>query len=628
MTTDHLADADQPSSAPPPASAASTGSVDAHADATPGDAAAASASTATATASGFAGLRLGSSLLSALATLGYEEPTPVQEAAIPPLLAGRDVLARAATGTGKTAAFALPLLQRLPAERPRGGAPSALVLVPTRELAMQVAEALFRYGREQGTVTLPIYGGAPMNPQRAALARGVHVVVATPGRTLDHLRRGSLALDAVTTLVLDEADEMLDMGFADDLEAILAATPAEKQVALFSATLAPRLLAIARAHLRDPVDVQVEASAAPATDTSGVRQLAYLVSRAHKVAALGRVLDVEAPRSTMVFCRTRTEVDELAETMTARGYRAEALHGGLSQEQRDRVMQKFRGEQSNLLVATDVAARGLDVEHVTHVVNFDVPSASSSYVHRIGRTGRAGRAGTAITLAEPREQRLLRSIEHATGRPITLQPLPSVADVRARQRARVTAAVHEAVRSGALEPWRRMVLELVESAETLDVLDVAAAAVEVAAQALGAATDEQEIPAPPARGAGRAHRAHGEGRHRSGGDREGVGSRPGGRSGGRAAARYGARHTDVTTLFVGAGRTSKLRPGDLVGAITGETGLPADAIGAIRIGDRHATVEVPTDRAGEVVDALNATKIKGKRIRVRLDRAAGGGRRH
>ena len=363
---------------------------------------------------GFAALGLDPRLVDALAALGYEEPTPVQREAIPLLLAGRDVLGQAATGTGKTAAFALPLLHLVTPDADPRERTAALILVPTRELAMQVAEAVHKYGKALGVTALPIYGGASMENQLRMLKRGVDVVVATPGRALDHIRRKTLRLDAVKIVVLDEADEMLDMGFAEDLEAILQATPEERQTALFSATLPPRIAQLAEKHLNDPVRVRIDREVVPAGSAPRVRQVAYIVGRAHKIATLGRVLDVENPTSAIVFCRTRTEVDELTESLNGRGYRAEALHGGLSQEQRDRVMKKFRANSADLLVATDVAARGLDVQHVSHVVNYDVPSAAEAYVHRIGRTGRAGREGVAITLAEPREHRLLRNIEQQT----------------------------------------------------------------------------------------------------------------------------------------------------------------------------------------------------------------------
>ncbi|MCL4810133.1 MAG: DEAD/DEAH box helicase, partial [Thermoanaerobaculia bacterium] len=351
--------------------------------------------------SGFGSLGLDARLLAALASLGYEEPTPIQKQAIPPLLGGRDLLAQAATGTGKTAAFALPMLDRLVREGGDRKAVFGLVLVPTRELAMQVAEAVHRYGRGTGVRVLAVYGGSSMGLQLRALERGVDVVVATPGRALDHVKRSTLKLSGVKLVVLDEADEMLDMGFAEDLEAILDATPAGRPMALFSATFPARISGLAGRRLSSPVELRLgpaRETEATAEGAGRVRQTAYVVHRAHKPAALARILDLEDPASAIVFCRTRTEVDEISEKLNARGRRAEALHGGFTQDQRDRVMKRFRSGAADLLVATDVAARGLDVEQVSHVVNYDVPNEAEGYVHRIGRTGRAGRAGTAITL--------------------------------------------------------------------------------------------------------------------------------------------------------------------------------------------------------------------------------------
>ena len=413
---------------------------------------------------GFAALGLSQPLLKTLDALGYEEPTPIQQMAIPPILAGRDLLGQAATGTGKTAAFALPMLQRIAADVGRDGGPRAevrsLVLVPTRELAMQVAEAVHRYGRDLGVHVLPIYGGQAMQQQLRALHRGVDVIVATPGRALDHIRRNTMNLATVQLVVLDEADEMLDMGFAEDLEAILKAVPAKRQTALFSATIPRRIASLAERHLRNPARITIEQERLAPGKVPRVRQLVYMVHRRDKVPALGRVLDMENPTSAIVFCRTRTEVDELAETLAAHGYRAEALHGGISQEQRSRVLKRFREGASELLIATDVAARGLDIEHVSHVVNFDVPSAPDAYVHRIGRTGRAGREGTAVTLAEPRERRLLRNIEQLTGQRMQVESVPTVTDLRARRMELTGATVRAALVAGELEQYTVIVESL------------------------------------------------------------------------------------------------------------------------------------------------------------------------
>ena len=425
----------------------------------------------------FSALGLDSSLVAALASLGYEEPTPVQREAIPILISGRDLVGQAATGTGKTAAFALPLLQRIASNPDRKSAKpfiSALVLVPTRELAMQVAQAIHRYGRAMNASVLPIYGGQSIQQQLSALRRGVDVVVATPGRALDHIRRKTLDLGRVTTVILDEADEMLDMGFAEDLEAILQSTPKERQTALFSATIAPRIRAIARRHLRDAAEVKIAGERLAAGEIPRVRQVAYLVQRQHKAAALGRVLDIESPTSALVFCRTRTEVDELTETLNGRGYRSEALHGGLSQEQRDRVMRRFRDGGVELLVATDVAARGLDVPHVSHVINYDLPQDPGYYVHRIGRTARAGRGGDAITLVAPWERQEFRAIERIIGLRVERTEVPTAAEAAAREQELVTERILHALGAGTGGRYREMVEELMADH---DPVDIAAAAI-------------------------------------------------------------------------------------------------------------------------------------------------------
>ena len=535
-------------------------------------------------------------LLRALSGLGYEEPTPIQRAAIPPLLQGRDLLGQAATGTGKTAAFALPILERV-AGRDRRDEPAALVLVPTRELAMQVSEAMHRYGRDLGARVLPIYGGQPIGRQLQALERGVDVVVATPGRALDHLARGTLRLGSLEVVVLDEADEMLDMGFAEDIEALLEETPGARQTVLFSATMPSRIEGMVRRHLRDPVRIQLGGTGPDRGDASLVRQRAYVVPRAHKAAALGRLLDVEAPAAALVFCRTRDEVEQLTETLNGRGYRAEALHGGMDQAQRDRVMGRLRAATADLLVATDVAARGLDVQQLTHVVNYNVPSAPDAYVHRVGRVGRAGREGVAITLAEPREHRMLKAIERATGQRIAVEKLPTVADMHARRLELTRAALRESLLDDNLERFRSAVEPL---AEEFDVLQVALAAVKLAHEASGAAADEEEIPEVPARAGGdRPDRRAADGRDRRRG-RSGAGP--------------------TTRLYIGAGRAVGVRPQDLVGAIAGETRLSGRDIGAIEIADRFSLVEVPESAADEVIAALRASTVKGRKPTVRRER--------
>jgi len=429
-----------------------------------------------------------------------------------------------------------------------------------------------------------VYGGQPIGRQLQALQRGVDVVVGTPGRVLDHINRATLQLSAVRTVVLDEADEMLDMGFAEDIEAILAETPGDRQTVLFSATIPPRIDAIARRHLRDPVRIRMGREASAAGEVPLVRQSAYVVTRAHKPAALARVLDVEAPPAAIVFCRTREEVDQVTETLNGRGYRAEALHGGMSQDQRDRVMGRLRGGSTELLVATDVAARGLDVEQLTHVVNYNVPSAPESYVHRIGRVGRAGREGVAITLAEPREHRMLKAIERLTGQRITVEKVPTVTDLRARRMELTRAALQASIEGDELERFR-VVIDSLSDEYGIDTVD------------------EQEIPS-----VARDPRAS---RDR---DTRRVDGRPDRPAKGRPT------NAGVTRLFLGLGSRAGVRPQDLVGAITGEAGLASRDIGAIQITDRFSLVEVPESAADRVIAALQRSTIRGRRPTVRRER--------
>ena len=561
---------------------------------------------------GFGGLQLDTRLLRTIAALGYEEPTPIQREAIPPLLAGRDLLAEAPTGTGKTAAFALPMLQRIPLGTAGEGRASALVLVPTRELAMQVAEALHAYGRELGARVLPVYGGQPIGQQLRGLRRGVDIVVATPGRAVDHLKRGSLRFDEVVVVVLDEADEMLDMGFAEDLETILAATPPDRQTALFSATISTTITRIAKRHLRDPARITVHAERATGGGAPRVRQVAYVVRRTDKLAALCRILDVEDPTSTLVFARTRGAVDDLAEALSARGHDAGALHGGLIQEARDRMMGRFRDGSLDVLVATDVAARGLDIAHVSHVVNYDVPSDPDAYVHRIGRTGRAGREGVAITLVEPREHRLLRNIEAATHTKLEIARIPTVADLRERRTEVLRANLREALLGDGFDRFRGVLEPLTDE---FDLVDIALAAVSLIEGAGSTEADEVELASPPLV-AGPPPRPSRpmppRGGPRPTGPRDGVrshGTPDGGGPGG-----------PWVRLFVGGGRRAGLRPGDLVGAITNEAHVPGSAVGAIQINDGFSLVDVQETVADVVVGALREATIRGRRLQVRRDR--------
>ena len=579
----------------------------------------------------FEDLALRPELLGALTALGYEEPTPIQAQAIPPLLEGRDLVGQAATGTGKTAAFALPLLQSL-TPGGKGSPPRALVLAPTRELAIQVAEAVTTYGRPIGARVLAVYGGQPIGGQLRALERGVDVVVATPGRALDHLKRGTLVLDDLQVVVLDEADEMFDMGFADELEAILSQCPSDRQTVLFSATMPSKIDRMARKHLRNPVRIAIERPLTAAGDAPLVRHVAHLVARFHKPAALARVLDMESPAAAIIFCRTREEVDELSEALNARGYRAEPLHGGMSQEQRDRVMNRLRGGTADLLVATDVAARGLDVDHLTHVVNYNVPAAPESFVHRTGRVGRAGREGVAITLVEPREQGLLQAIERVTRQRLPLVPLPTVADLRARRLASTRDALVEVLDGHDLDEVRGIIGTLTEQ---YDATQVALAAALLAHRASHPQVELQEIPivtattrpARPATSSRPDRPARPDRPDRAPAwkkddrpDRPATGAPWSPPETGGAKRRAPRSSAPMGRVYIGAGKAAGVRPQDLVGAIANESDVPGKAIGSIEITERFSVVEVPLAQLDEVIAALRNSVIKGRKALVRRDR--------
>jgi len=556
---------------------------------------------------GFASLGLEARLLATLDQLGYEEPTPIQREAIPPLLAGKDVLGQAATGTGKTAAFTLPLLQRI-----AQGAkvrPAALILVPTRELAIQVSEAVQRYGKELRTSVLAVYGGQAIGPQFQALRRGVDVVVATPGRALDHIRRQTLKLAQVQVVVLDEADEMLDMGFADDLDAILEQTPATKQTALFSATMPPRIKSIAHRHLKQPIEIAIAKEPVKAGTAPRVQQTAYVVTKPYRSATLARVLDMAGSKSALVFCRTRVEVDEVTAMLNSRGHRAEAIHGGMSQPQRDRVMQAFRTGQTELLVATDVAARGLDIPSVSHVINFELPSSAEVYVHRIGRTGRAGREGAAITILDPREERLLRSIEQITKAKVTVAPVPSVADLLAKRLERTRAAVQDAMQADDIGEFRGVAEAMAASS---DPFTLAAAAMKLVFQAQGGDRVEEDIPAVPVRRPDF---------NRSMRPMPPPGGRPNDRDRGTPSKPVrGGRMAGMARIYIGAGWSSGIKPGDLVGAIANEARINSKTLGGIEVLDRFSLVEVPEGMAAKIIDVLGRARIKGHKVPVRLFR--------
>ncbi len=554
----------------------------------------------------FAALGLPSSLLETLNELGYEAPSPIQAETIPTLLAGRDLVGQAQTGTGKTAAFALPILARRVAGAPK---PSALVLAPTRELAIQVAEAFHRYAAKiPGFHVLPIYGGQAYGPQLAGLRRGADVVVGTPGRVIDHLNKGTLDLSALSTLVLDEADEMLRMGFIDDVEQVLEKLPSSCQIALFSATMPTPIRRIAEAHLKAPEQVTIRARTATA---AGIRQRYWLVSGLHKLDALTRILEVEDFDGMIVFARTRVATEELASRLDARGFAAAALNGDVPQPVREKLVEKLRGGEIDILVATDVAARGLDVERISHVVNYDIPYDTEAYVHRIGRTGRAGRTGEAILFVAPRERGMLRAIEQATRQPIELMGLPSVADVNEQRVARFKAAVRGALETEELGMYRDVALAC--QAETgADMVDIAAALARLLRGGDDLLLSERAEVAPAAA---------------RGSMREGRPERPQGRRE-RPERDDAHRHDDSnkSTYRVEVGRVHGVKPGNIVGAIANEGGLDAGAIGRVRIQHDFSLIDLPQGLDPAVLEHLGGVRVVGQSLRIRPDRGPGGPR--
>ncbi|MCP5329097.1 MAG: DEAD/DEAH box helicase [Steroidobacteraceae bacterium] len=531
----------------------------------------------------FADLGLPDAVLRAIRTIGYESPSPIQAATIPALLQGEDVLGQAQTGTGKTAAFALPILSKLELKR---HAPQALVLVPTRELAIQVSEAFQKYATGlHGFHVLPIYGGQSYVPQLNALKRGPQVVVGTPGRIIDHLERGTLSLEGIGMLVLDEADEMLAMGFADALEAILAQTPADKQVALFSATMAPNIRRIAQRHLDAPREIVIRGKTGTAAN---IRQSFWMVSGLHKLDALTRIVEVADFDAMLVFVRTKQSTVELAEKLQARGFAAAALNGDIPQAMREKTVDQLKKGRIDILVATDVAARGLDVERVTHVVNYDVPYDTESYVHRIGRTGRAGRSGEAILFIAPRERNLLRLIERATRQSIEPLQLPSVADVNSRRLAKFKARIGEALATPPAEFHRKAVQEV--ALETgADLLSIAAA---IASMVEGHAPVHSGPPPaqPPSPSP------------------EQAADTPSFEDDGRQV-----------TYRLAVGHRQGAQPGSIVGAIANEARLQGSQINGVDIRADYTLVRLPANLPQATLARLSRVRIRGQQLDLQLD---------
>jgi ATP-dependent RNA helicase DeaD len=557
----------------------------------------------------FSELQLGAPLERALRDVGYEVPSPIQAATIPLLLANRDVLGQAQTGTGKTAAFALPILARL---RVAASAPQALVLAPTRELAIQVAEAFQRYAAHiPGFHVLPIYGGQSYGPQLSALRRGVHVVVGTPGRVIDHMEKGSLDLAHLTTLVLDEADEMLRMGFIDDVERVLKQTPPTRQIALFSATMPAEIKRIAKTYLREPAEVTV---AAKTSTADNIRQRYWLVSGMHKLDALTRILEAEPFDGMIVFARTKMATEELAGKLQARGFSAAAINGDLQQQQRERTISQLKDGTIDILVATDVAARGLDVDRISHVINYDVPTDPESYVHRIGRTGRAGRKGEAILFITPRERGLLRSIERSTRQTVAMLELPTIQAVNDVRVTRFKEQITETLAGGGLDLFAAIIADY-ERETDVPAVDIAAALAKMSRGGvpllLAKAEREPEKifeRAPPAAKS----KAYDTGKrnaplHQS--------DKADGGPGTPAAPR--PLQAGNTTFRVEVGAAHGVKPGNIVGAVANESGLDARHIGRIEIFDTFSLIELPAGLSKKIITHLQTVQVSGRALRIR-----------
>ncbi|HRO63708.1 DEAD/DEAH box helicase [Thermomonas sp.] len=579
-------------------------------------------------------------LLAALRDVGYESPSPIQAATIPPLMAGHDVIGQAQTGTGKTAAFALPALAKLDSTP---GKPQVLVLAPTRELAIQVAEAFQTYAKHiPGFQILPIYGGQGYGPQLHALRRGVHVVVGTPGRVIDHLQRGTLDLSQLKLLVLDEADEMLRMGFIDDVETVLKSTPDTRQVALFSATMPAPIRNIAKTHLREPVEVAIKAQT---TTAAGIRQRYWMVSGVNKLDALTRIMEAEPFEAMIVFARTKLATEELADKLAARGFAAAAINGDVEQKTRERTIQRLKDGQIDILVATDVAARGLDVERISHVLNYDIPYDTESYVHRIGRTGRAGRQGDAILFVAPRERGMLRAIERATRQTIEAMSLPSVDAVNARRVAKFLEKIDAALGSEDLTVFRDLV-ERFENEKNVPMVEIAAALAKLVQgktplllpqpakpervfEPLPDRRTDAGTKRPTPRKPAAPHRHAHEHDQRN----EGLahGHEDAGTRSPRPARERPAPEFPMQTFRIEVGHRHGVQPGNIVGAIANEADLESRYIGRIDIRDDHALVDLPEGMPPELLTHLKKVRVAGQPLRMRLatdeDRAAGKGKR-
>ncbi|KGI69351.1 DEAD/DEAH box helicase [Mycolicibacterium rufum] len=539
----------------------------------------------------FADLQIHPAVLQAVNDVGYESPSPIQAATIPAMLAGSDVVGLAQTGTGKTAAFAIPILSKIDTS---SRTTQALVLAPTRELALQVAEAFSRYGAHLNVNVLPVYGGSSYGPQLAGLKRGAQIVVGTPGRVIDHLEKGTLDVSHLDYMVLDEADEMLQMGFAEDVERILADTPEYKQVALFSATMPPAIKKITAKYLHDPVEVTVKSKTQTAEN---ITQRYIQVSYPRKMDALTRLLEVEQGDAMIVFVRTKQATEEVAEKLKARGFAAAAINGDIPQAVRERTINALKDGSIDILVATDVAARGLDVERISHVVNFDIPHDPESYVHRIGRTGRAGRSGTALLFVTPRERHLLGAIERVTRQKLVESELPSVDDVNERRVQKFRDSITEALAAPGIELFRKLV-EGYERDHDVPMADIAAA---LALQSRDGGEFLLTEPPPEKR------RDKKDRPDRT--DRDDRGPR-----------KQRERRSDLATYRIAVGKRHKAMPGAIVGAIANEGGLHRSDFGHIAIKLDYSLVELPANLSRETLKKLENTRIQGQLIHLEPDR--------
>jgi ATP-dependent RNA helicase DeaD len=552
------------------------------------------------TSASFSSLGLIDPLVETLAALGYETPTPIQGTTIPLLLSGRDVIGQAQTGTGKTAAFALPILQKIDLSKKH---PQALILTPTRELAMQVAEAFHSYAQKLGPVSvLPVYGGAPIVHQLKRLERGVQIVVGTPGRLIDVLDRGTLKLGSIRMFVLDEADEMLKMGFIDDVEKLLGRAPEDRQIALFSATMPAEVLRIAERHLHDPERISVERKnvAAPA-----IEQRFLNVSESQKLEVLTQILELDESEAVLIFRRTKNGAAELAERLDGRGFPAAAMHGDMKQSERESVIRRLRAGQIEIVVATDVAARGLDVEQISHVVNYDIPHDAEAYVHRIGRTGRAGRTGVATMFITPRERRMMRDIEKFTGSVIKPMKMPTRADVAARRVQQLKETVRKTIEEGDLDLYLELVEQLVEEGQH-DIAEIAAAAARLASVARPLAPEREDVAAPAPETAPVARRPSPVGRR--------LPADPGAAVGRRPPADPGAG----VRLRMDVGKNDGIRPADVVGSIANEADVPGSDIGPIDIQDEVTYVTVPQHYVDRIVEKVAKKRFRGKAVNLRV----------